>query len=183
MSAASAVTCRSARLLMTTSAPASARTWAMPLPIPRPAPVTNATIPLRSYSAMLMSRSSAVTIGTWSARARRASLPDPVGPRRNPEVARCRIRRRAINPRPSPSGLARLHADSAVEPDGLAVQHDVLHDVDGERRVFQRLAEAGREGDLLAERHARCFGEAGQERRVEQPGGDGADADAQLGQI
>src|SRR5262245_53749512 len=38
---------------MTTSAPASASTWAMPLPMPRPAPVTKATVPLRSYSGML----------------------------------------------------------------------------------------------------------------------------------
>src|SRR5439155_15867886 len=38
----------------------------------------------------------------------------------------------------------RLHADGAVQPDGFAVQHDVLHDVDGERRVLRRLPEPGR---------------------------------------
>src|SRR6266508_1288267 len=39
MSAARPVTCLSVRLLMTTSAPASARAWAMPLPMPPPAPL------------------------------------------------------------------------------------------------------------------------------------------------
>src|SRR5574342_215242 len=52
---------------------------------------------------------------------------------------------------PPPSGSARLHADRAVQTYRLAVQHRVLHDVQGEGRVLGRSAEPGREGDLLAE--------------------------------
>src|SRR6266567_4597974 len=50
---------------------------------------------------------------------------------------------------PSPRGLQgergrklpRRHADRAVEPDGLAVQHRVLHDVHREVAVFGGIAE------------------------------------------
>src|SRR5262245_24957789 len=56
---------------------------------------------------------------------------------------------------------ARLHADCAVQTDGLPVQHRVLHDVDGEGCVLGRLAEPGREGDLLAEGHADRLGKRG----------------------
>ena len=41
----------SLRLAMTTLAPASARRWAMALPMPRPPPVTRATLPAREIVA------------------------------------------------------------------------------------------------------------------------------------
>src|SRR3954466_6708602 len=52
-----------------------------------------------------------------------------------------------------------------------------------ERRVFVRAAEPGREGDLSAERVAGLFGEAGEQWRVEQAGGDRAHADAAAGEV
>src|SRR3989304_2453088 len=48
ISAASPSTYRDVRALMMTSAPASARTWAIPFPIPRPAPVPKTTPPPRA---------------------------------------------------------------------------------------------------------------------------------------
>src|SRR5690349_9649634 len=76
-----------------------------------------------------------------------------------------------------------LHADGPVETDGLAVEHPVLEDVRDQRRVLRGTAEPGREGNLLAERRARGLGQAGQHRRFEDAGRDGADPDAELGEI
>src|SRR3954470_5865338 len=69
--------------------------------------------------------------------------------------------------RRSPSAtLPGWHAERAVEPDDLAVEHRVLDDVGGEGRVLVRAAEAARVRDLLAERGAGGLGEPGEQRRV-----------------
>src|SRR5262245_35126285 len=89
----------------------------------------------------------------------------------------------ATNRSRAPQPLARLHADGAVEPDGLAVQHHVLDDVTGERRVLGGLAEPLRKGHLLAERDAHRLGQRGQHRGLEDAGRDRAHTDAELGQV
>src|ERR1700730_8919384 len=79
--------------------------------------------------------------------------------------------------------LAGLHPYRAVQPDRLAVEHGVLDYVRRERAVLGGTAEARREGHLLAEGHARRLRQSREERRVEEPGRDSADTDAQLGQV
>src|SRR3954471_11292926 len=76
-------------------------------------------------------------------------------------VPRSRHRRRRPGPytrRGCPGrlieALLRRHADGAVEPDDLAVEHPVLDDVHGQRRVLRGLAEALREGHAVAQRLA-----------------------------
>src|ERR1700716_2796955 len=53
--------------------------------------------------------------------------------------------------------LPRLHAERAVEPDGLAVQHRVLHDVHRKVAVFGGIAEPRRMRHLRAQALARLF--------------------------
>jgi hypothetical protein len=66
-------------------------------------------------------------------------------------VAACEWRRRANGGGARMAACsAGLHSDSAVETDGLAVQHDVLQNLNDERREFIGLAETRREGCLLA---------------------------------
>src|SRR5437667_12399419 len=71
------------------------------------------------------------------------------------------------------------HADGAVETDGLAVEHRVLDDVNREVAILGSIAEAGRMRHLRAEALAGLFVEAHQQRRQEQAGRDGIDADLQ----
>ena len=52
---------------------------------------------------------------------------------------------------PSPRSL-RGHPQGAVQPDDLAVEHPVLHDVQGERGELSGIAQPGGERDLCAER-------------------------------
>src|SRR5207244_8177843 len=78
---------------------------------------------------------------------------------------------------------ARLHPDGAVEPYRLAVEHGVLDDVRGEGPVLGGPTKARGKRDLLAERDARGLGQAGEERGVEEAGGDGEHANAELGGV
>ena len=80
---------------------------------------------------------------------------------------------------PAPAS-ARRHAQRAVEPDRLAVEHPVLDDLTGQLRVLGGLAEALREGDAGAELLAGLLGQRREQRRVEQAGGDRVDADPVL---
>src|SRR3982074_1162344 len=75
------------------------------------------------------------------------------------------------------------HADRAVEPDGLAVQHRVLHDVYREVAVFGGIAEPRRMRHLRAQALARLLVQPHQEWRQKQAGRDGIDADLVLGEI
>src|SRR5438067_1121214 len=89
-------------------------------------------------------------------------------------------------PRPKKSWvalLARRHAQRAVEADRLAVQHRVLDDVAHERRELARPAETRGKGDLRGERLALRLGEHREHRRVEGPGRDGHDPDAERGEV
>src|ERR1700730_10286259 len=79
--------------------------------------------------------------------------------------------------------LPRRHADRAVEADGLAVQHRVLHDVDREVTVFGRIAEPRRMRHLRAETLQRLLIQSHQQRRQEQAGRDGVDADLVPGEV
>src|SRR6266508_3236719 len=123
------------------------------------------------------------------------TVPDRAGPAHPPpqrsdspaSVAPCGFR----EDRPGPtrrivrrtSSSARRHADGAVEPDGLAIEHDVLDDMGRQRSILGRAAEAGREGDLLAQRDARGLGQPRQHRCFENARRDRDDADAHFGQI
>src|SRR6266850_139546 len=78
---------------------------------------------------------------------------------------------------------AGLHPDGAVEPYRLAVDHDVFDDVRGEGSVLGGPTKTRGERHLLAERDARGLREAGEERGVEETGGDGDHANAELGEI
>ena len=79
--------------------------------------------------------------------------------------------------------LPRRHADGAVETDGFAVEHRVLDDVDREVAVLGGVAEPGRMRHLGAEALARLLVQAHQQRRQEQAGRDGVDADLEAGEI
>src|SRR4051794_25568261 len=63
----------------------------------------------------------------------------------------------------------RRHTQSTVQADHLAVQHGVLDDVRRERGELLGAPQARREGDAAAERRLRLLGQAGHQRRVEQP--------------
>ncbi len=78
----------------------------------------------------------------------------------------------------SPRPLFRLHAEGAVEADGLAVDHRIGDDVEHEASIFLGLAEALWEGHRLAEALLRGRREAHHQRRREEAGRDGVDADA-----
>src|SRR4051812_2622274 len=80
-------------------------------------------------------------------------------------------------------GLLGRHAQRAVQPDGLPVEHRILSDVTRERGKLARLTESRRMRDLLAERLARLLGEAGEQRRVESSGRDRVHADVLACQI
>src|SRR4051794_27271551 len=94
-----------------------------------------------------------------------------VGGYRVPRSARARLR------------LSRRHPQSAIQPDDLAVEHRVLDDVHRQRGVLVRAPEPRRERDLAAEGVAGLLGQAGEQRRVEQAGGDRADADPVAGEV
>src|SRR6185312_4311919 len=79
--------------------------------------------------------------------------------------------------------LAGRHADCAVEADGLAVQHRVLDDVDREAAIFGGVTEPRGMRHLRAEALARFLVETHQQRREEQAGRDGVDADLLAGEI
>src|SRR5688572_20331039 len=66
---------------------------------------------------------------------------------------------------------------SAVEADGLGVQHLDLDDRLHQLREFRRPAEARGKRHLLAERLLRVLRQAGEQRRLEDAGRDGAHAD------
>src|SRR4051812_41417050 len=72
---------------------------------------------------------------------------------------------------------ARRHAQGAVEPDRLAVQHRVLHDVHRERRELGGVAEPLREGDCLAELIPHFLRQRAQQGRIERSRRDRVDAD------
>src|SRR5262249_27254769 len=74
----------------------------------------------------------------------------------------------AENPRFAPP-LFWCHADRAVQPDGLAVEHVVLDDVLHQGRVLLWLAEPFGEWDLLAQRLPRRLGQRTQQRRIKNP--------------
>ena len=80
-------------------------------------------------------------------------------------------------------GSARRHAQRAVEAHDLAVEHRVLRDVHGERAELVGIAQPRRMRDLRAELLARLVREAGEQRRVEEPGGDRADAHPRGGEV
>src|SRR5690348_11868311 len=61
--------------------------------------------------------------------------------------------------------LLRRHADRAIQPDDLTVEHLVLHDVARQRGVLRRLAQPRGEGHLLAQRLARGLRQAGEQDR------------------
>src|SRR5215470_16785141 len=75
----------------------------------------------------------------------------------------------------------RGHPQGAVEADSLAVEHRVLDDVASQGRELGRLPETGRERDLRRQRPAHLVGHHRQHRRVERPGRDGADPNAERG--
>src|SRR3954451_17308687 len=79
--------------------------------------------------------------------------------------------------------LSGRHAQGAVEADDLAVEHRVGDDVQRERRVLVRAAEARRVRDRGAERGLGLLRQARHQRCVEQARGDGAHPDAVLGEI
>src|SRR5215207_78066 len=79
--------------------------------------------------------------------------------------------------------LLRRHPEGAVEPDRLAVQHRVFGDLAGELGVLLGPPEARREGHLRAERLARVLLQPCQQGRVEQPGRDGADPNAEAREV
>src|SRR5437899_8195859 len=87
------------------------------------------------------------------------------------------FRRRPRRPLPG------RHAQRAVEPDGLAVQHRVLDDVARQRRVLARPPEARRGRDPGGQLLALVLGQHGEHGRVEGTGGDGDHADAEPGQV
>src|SRR3984957_20662375 len=74
------------------------------------------------------------------------------------------------------------HPQRAVEPDRLAVEHAVLHDVAGELGVLRRLAEALRIGGARTELLTSLPRPRRQQRRVEQARRDRVHADAVLGE-
>src|ERR1700689_1003101 len=78
---------------------------------------------------------------------------------------------------------ARWHPQRAVQPDRLAVEHAILDNVAGQLRVLGGLAEALGEGHACAELVARLLWQRGEQRRVEQAGGDGVDAYPVLRQV
>src|SRR5215210_3754240 len=78
----------------------------------------------------------------------------------------------------TPGLLLCCHPDRPVEPYDLAVEHLVLDNVPHERGVLLGLAEAGREGDLVAQRFAGFLGETSHHGGIEDAGGDRHDADA-----
>src|SRR5690606_15597188 len=82
-----------------------------------------------------------------------------------------------------PADLAWGHADRAVQPDRLAVEHLVLDDMGGQCAIFGRFAETGREGHLLAERILRFLRQTGKHGCAENAGGNCAHADAGAGKI
>src|SRR5919106_997525 len=75
-------------------------------------------------------------------------------------------------------GLLRRHAEGAVEADRLSVEHRVLGDLAGELGELGGPAQAGRERHALPELDAGGLRQRREQRRVEEPGGDRADADA-----
>src|SRR5262249_54844269 len=106
-------------------------------------------------------------------------LPHPMTPTRSPVLMA-----RSWLSRGLAFGLSfGRHADGAVQADGLAVQHDVLEDVADQRRVLARAPQARRERDLRRQRLAQRLRRHGEHRRVERPGRDGEDADAEGGQV
>ncbi len=77
----------------------------------------------------------------------------------------------------------RVHADGAVEADHLTVQHAVVHNGLDEHAKLLRVAETRGERDLGGKLRAHLLGQAGEQRRVEEARGDGADADAEHGEV
>src|SRR5262249_45757225 len=98
--------------------------------------------------------------------------------RRRPDAA---VREMSESKSLTPS--SRLHADGAVQADGLGVEHGVLDDVDGEGGELVGAPETLGKRYLLGERRAHGVGERAEQRRVEDPGCDGDHADAELGEI
>src|SRR6185437_12597248 len=94
----------------------------------------------------------------------------------------------SVSPAPSTSSLRaataadprlfRLHAQRAVETDRLAVQHRIADDIEDQPGIFLRPAEALREGHRFAEALLHLGWQARHQRRGEEPGRDGVDADA-----
>lgn len=80
-------------------------------------------------------------------------------------------------------GLARRHAEGAIEPDGFAVEHRVRYDGERELGIFFGAAETAGEWDRGAELLLHLRGQGGEQRRIEQAGGDGDDADAGFGEF
>src|SRR6478735_6734238 len=80
-------------------------------------------------------------------------------------------------------GLARGHANRAIQPDCLAIEHRVLHDGLHQRGVLLRAAQARREWHLLAERLTRWLWQPGEHRRIEDARCDAHHADAVARQL
>src|SRR5215475_4066636 len=80
-------------------------------------------------------------------------------------------------------GLPRRHADRAVEPDGLAIEHRILDDVHRKRAIFRCLAKPRRMRHLGAKALARLLVQAHQQRGEEDAGRDGVHADFLAGEI
>src|SRR4051812_15637643 len=78
---------------------------------------------------------------------------------------------------------ARRHAQRAIQADHFAVEVAVGHDVAGELGELLRLAQALRERDGLRQRFLHLLGQLLHQRRGEQAGCDGADADAVLREV
>ena len=75
------------------------------------------------------------------------------------------------------------HPYRTVQPDYLAVEHRVLHDVHGKRAVLVGVTEAGGMRHLLAQRGLRLLGKRAEQRRLEQTRRDGHHADELARQV
>src|SRR6185437_11920993 len=85
-----------------------------------------------------------------------------------------------------PAGLrpsARPHAQRAVQPDGLSVDHLVFDDVADEGREFCGTPGALRKGSVPGQRKLHLWGKGSDHRSLKNAGRDGCNADADTGQL
>eukprot|EP00411_Alexandrium_monilatum_P035448 CAMPEP_0175343124 /NCGR_PEP_ID=MMETSP0095-20121207/7189_1 /TAXON_ID=311494 /ORGANISM="Alexandrium monilatum, Strain CCMP3105" /LENGTH=143 /DNA_ID=CAMNT_0016640549 /DNA_START=157 /DNA_END=589 /DNA_ORIENTATION=- len=82
-----------------------------------------------------------------------------------------------------PAGSQIREADAAVHADGLAVEVAIVDDVRGEQRKLLRLAETRRPGDRGQEPLLHLRRRGLHQGGVDDPRGDGHDADAEPGEV
>src|SRR4051794_20674001 len=114
-------------------------------------------------------------------RATSSPTPPPTTPRARSSPELFQVRRTHLCVRRTwKTKSFRLHADAAVDADRLAVHVTVGDELDGERREFLGRAEAMREQHVLLELLLEGVGAFALpvDRGVDEPRGDGVDADA-----